>query len=91
MNSVWSGIVFGSTSTRSSKLEQLGTPFVEGFTSIDFNAYTSSQEVSLLRVKPAYVKKVAYSIGSQTYGNGIIAYSELNNLRQVYFGYIKIN
>ena len=47
--------------------------------------------MSLLRVKPAYVKKVAYSIGSQTYGNGIIAYSELNNLRQVYFGYIKIN
>ena len=84
---VWSNAVMASTSGISARFEQLGTQFTEGFSSLNFNAYTTSKAVYYFNIKPSNVKNIAFSIGSSTYGDSIVAYSEINKVRNVFFGF----
>ncbi len=84
---VWPLASTGSSAAVYSRLYSLGTPFTVGFDEIDFMAYTSTQPVYYLGVKPPSVKTVAYSTGAASFGNAIIAYSNSSGINQVYFGY----
>ncbi|MDP2925467.1 MAG: hypothetical protein Q8N99_03790 [Nanoarchaeota archaeon] len=78
------------TSVMNSKFEVLGTPFTTGFTEPDFKAYTASNSVYYLKIKPANVRNIAVSLQSASYGKAIVAYSDENNIRNVFFGFYKI-
>lgn len=83
---IWPGSSLASSSTIYSNLEQLGTPFTEGFSEINFPAYTTSKSVYYLKIKPSYVSRVALTAGSGVPA-AIVAYSNRNNLRNVFFGF----
>ena len=87
---VWHGASVSKTQTIFSKLEQLNTPFTEGFSSIDFQAYTSNKDVHYLKIKPSIVSRVALTTGGGGF-YGIVDYSNVNNSRKVFFGFTEIN
>ncbi len=87
---VWPGTSISTSSTFTSQFEQIGTPFTEGFSSMNFNAYTTTKPIYYLRIKPNYVNRVAIKTGSGVQ-YGIVAYSERGNLRNVFFGFPDAN
>ncbi len=87
---VWPASSITSTSTFTSKFEQLGTPFTDGLFDINFNAYTATKGIFYLKVKPSYVGRVALTTSSA--GNyGIVSYSSSVNLRRVMFGFYEVD
>ncbi len=83
-------VITGSSNIFSAKLDQLGTPFTLGMTSINFDAYTTPKPDYYLRVYPAGITSVARSTGA-TGSYPIIAYSNINNSRKVFFGFYSID
>ncbi len=88
---IWPECSIGTTNAFSARLEQLGTHFTEGFTGVDFNAYTTAKNVYYLNVKPSYVYKVAKSTGTSSFDKAIVAYSNTNAYKRVFFGFFDIN
>lgn len=86
VSTIWPTASLASTQTAYSKLDQLNTPFTNGFNSQDIQVYSSSQDAYYLRIKPSYVNNIASSIQTQSFGKAFIAYSNQNNRRNVYFG-----
>jgi len=78
------------SSTLTSNLEQFQSPFTDGFSNLNFNAYTTAKGIYYLKVKPSDVKRIALTTGSQTPA-AIVAYSNKYNLRYVFFGFYEIN
>ncbi|MFH1710721.1 MAG: tandem-95 repeat protein [Nanoarchaeota archaeon] len=88
---IWPSAKVGKSTPQFAKFEQLGTPFTEGFSSIDFQAYISPKDAYLLSIKPANINKIAFSPLGSSYGNALVAYSDINNSRKVFFGFTEIN
>ncbi|MBS3079122.1 hypothetical protein J4218_03300 [Candidatus Pacearchaeota archaeon] len=89
---VWTSgtVIAGSSQIFSAKLDQIGTPFTQGFTTINFDAYTTAKPEYYLHVYPAGITSVARTTGATgTYP--IIAYSNSNNIRKVFFGFYSID
>lgn len=86
----WTGISIGVTNAFSSKLEQLSTPFTDGFSSVDFNAYTTTKSVYYLDRKTSSITNIANSIGASSYGKPIVSYSNVNHIKNVFFGFYDI-
>ena len=80
----------GTSSTFTSKFENLGTALTEGFSSSTFNAYTATKAITYLKIKPSYITKVATTTGSSG-PYGIVAYSNVSNIRKVFFGFKDIS
>ncbi|MFA5856389.1 MAG: Ig-like domain-containing protein [Candidatus Pacearchaeota archaeon] len=87
---VWPGSIVYTSNTLTSNFESLGTGFTEGFTSVNFNAYTSAKSIGYLKVKPGYVNRISLTTGS-TGAYAITAYSNENGLKDVYFGFNEID
>jgi len=87
LQEVWSvgTILVSKTQTIFSKFEQLGTPFTIGFSSQDFQAYSSVKDVYYLKIKPSYINRVALTMGSRG-AYGIVLYSD-SGKRNVMFGF----
>ena len=83
-------VIAGSSNIFSAKLDQLGTPFTLGLNSINFDAYTTPKPDYYLHVYPAGITSVARSTGA-TGEYPIIAYSNINNSRKVFFGFYSID
>ena len=90
---VWPEASVSSSGAIFAKLNQLGTVFAQGFSDVDLQAYDSSSAKSIyyLQMKPSYVTNIANSIQSSSFGKSIIAYSNENSIRDVFFGFSDVN